>query len=92
MASDKTPEDLPPGVHPSAEVNFALSIKKKKKILVFIPPPPVLEMVRSSSVVVSSKGKKTGKSKIEQNNNKKTHKVSQVQMQYSFSKFFSMQV
>jgi hypothetical protein len=31
MASDKTPEDLPPGVHPSAEVNFALSIKKKKK-------------------------------------------------------------
>jgi hypothetical protein len=47
-------------------------------------------------VVVSSKGKKTGKNKIKQNhtkqNKKKPHKVSQVQMQYSFSKFFSRQV
>jgi hypothetical protein len=46
-------------------------------------------------VVVSSKGKKTEKAKIKQNHTKqpkKPHKVSQVQMQYSFSKFFSMQV
>jgi hypothetical protein len=53
--------------------------------------------LRCCSVVVSSKGMH----KVEQNCTKKNpknkkqknpHKVSQVQMQYSFSKFFSMQV
>jgi hypothetical protein len=42
-------------------------------------------------VVVSPKGKKSGKTNIKQNHTKQkkktTHKVSQVQMQYSFSKF-----
>jgi hypothetical protein len=44
--------------------------------------------LRCCSVVVSSKGVH----KVEQNCTKKPHNVSQVQMQYSFSKFFSMQV
>jgi hypothetical protein len=45
--------------------------------------------LRCCSVVVLSKGMH----KVEQNCTKKeTHKVSHVQMQYSFSKFFSMQV
>jgi hypothetical protein len=37
------------------------------------------------------RGTKSNKNKTAQNQ-KKPHKVSQVQMQYSFSKFFSMQV
>jgi hypothetical protein len=62
-------------------------------ILVFVPQPPILEMVPQMLFCsVSSKGK----NKIEQNCTKqqqqKPHKVSQVQMQYSFSKFFSMLV
>jgi hypothetical protein len=48
--------------------------------------------LRCCSVVVSSKGMH----KVEQNyihtHTQKPHQVSQVQMQYSFSKFFSMQV
>jgi hypothetical protein len=48
--------------------------------------------LRYCSVVVSSKGT----DKVEQNythtQKQKPHQVSQVQMQYSFSKFFSMQV
>jgi hypothetical protein len=45
-------------------------------------------------MVVSSKGKKLEKTKQNKTtqNKKKTHKVSQVQVQYNFSKFFSMQV
>jgi hypothetical protein len=47
-----------------------------------------------SEVVLSlhQRGKKTKPNKTTQNKKKKHHKVSQVQMQYSFSKFFSMQV
>jgi hypothetical protein len=45
--------------------------------------------LRSSSAIVASKGKKL-KNKATQNKNHL--KVSQVQIQYSFSKFFSMQV
>jgi hypothetical protein len=47
--------------------------------------------LRCCSVVVSAKGTY----KVEQNcthTHKKTHQVSEVQMQYGFSKFFSMQV
>jgi hypothetical protein len=59
-------------------------------ILVFLSLQSWRLCLRSSSVVVSSKGKKA---KTKHNTKqKKPHKVSQVQMQYSFSKFFSMQM
>jgi hypothetical protein len=52
--------------------------------LVLVPQPPILEMVSQKKFYhCLIKGEKK---------QKKPHKVSQVQMQYSFSKFFSMQV
>jgi hypothetical protein len=54
--------------------------------------------LRCCSVVVSSKGthkveqKCTHTKTNKQTNKQKPHKLSQVHMQYSFSKFFSMQV
>jgi hypothetical protein len=64
-------------------------------ILVFIPQPPILEMVLRSSSVVSSKGGKNPpktQTPLPIPQKRKHHKVFQVQMQYSFRKFFSMQV
>jgi hypothetical protein len=64
-------------------------------ILVFIPQPSVLEMVSQKlfyHCFIKGKPKLIKQNKTAQNNNKKPHKVSQVQMQYSFSTFFSMQV
>uniref|UniRef100_A0A8C0ZS39 Dynein axonemal intermediate chain 3 n=1 Tax=Castor canadensis TaxID=51338 RepID=A0A8C0ZS39_CASCN len=58
----------------------------------FAPQPPIWRWcLRCCSVVVSSKGKNNINQNCTKQNKTKTHKVSQVQMQYSFSKFFSMQ-
>jgi hypothetical protein len=63
-------------------------------MLVFVPQPPILEMWEVVLWLSHQRGKRLEKPKQNKTaqNKIKPHKVSQVQMQYNFSKFFSMQV